>query len=165
MNFELNKPYPDIKVNKKNLKHANILLESFAGTISEDTATHEYIYQHIILKKINKNLSDALLKISITEMKHLSFLGELIQLLGMNPEYKSYNYFTNNYTYWSGNYINYETNIKTLLLHNIKMEEMAIKQYKKTITLIKDENIISLINRIIEDENLHIQIFKYFLSN
>lgn len=45
-----------------------------------------------------------------------------------------------------------------MLLEDIKNEEEAIRQYRKTANLIDDENIIAILNRIILDEELHIKI-------
>lgn len=164
MNYQINKPYPEIKVIGKNEVYAKILLESYGGSISEDTAVHEYIYQHIVLKDIDEKLSNALLKISMVEMKHVSFLGEIINMLGLNPEFSKFNYFTNNYEPWNGLYLNYSTDILEMLKHDIKMEETAISQYKKSIHLINDPYIKNLLERIIEDEILHLHIFKTFYT-
>lgn len=163
MKYELEKKYPPIKVKEKNLEYAKILLDSYAGFISEDTAVHQYIYNHIILKNINKDLSKAFFKVSITEMKHLDYLGDLIKLLGANPIFKTYDNLTNNLLPWNTNYLSYKTDVKSILKHSITIENIAINNYKKTINIIDDIYIKAVLNRIIEDELLHIKIFKSFL--
>ncbi len=164
MVINMKNEYPVIKVESKNPTYAKILLESYAGEISEDSAVHQYIYQHIVLKQTNKALSDALLEISMTEMRHLDILGELVSLLGTKPIYSTYNYFTDNFIPWNSNYINYTTSVSELLMHDIKLEELAIENYNKTIDLVKDTYIINIIKAIIAEEKQHIEIFKSFLK-
>ena len=52
-----------------------------------------------------------------------------------------------------------------LLKNNIKVEEIAIKNYKDIIKYANDEIITDIINRIILDEEHHIKIFKSILKN
>ena len=60
------------------------------------------------------------------------------------------------------NNLNYTTDIKTIILQKIKYENEAIKKYKYSYSQIKDVYVRELINRIIEDELIHIEIFKNF---
>ena len=56
MYYKSNLPYPDIKVEKENIEYARLLSYPYAGLVSEDTATHLYMYQSFILdKKIEDN--------------------------------------------------------------------------------------------------------------
>lgn len=153
-----------IQVENKNLYYADLLLNAYAGEISEDTAIHEYVYQHILLKSNYKELSEALLQISITEMHHLSYLGETIKCLGKKPIFCFKKKFSNNYKFWDASSVNYETDIKKLLIHNIKSEDIAIQTYKKLIEIINDKYIRVLLEKIIEDEKKHIRIFNTFLD-
>lgn len=153
-----------LKVESKNLYYAKILSYSYAGIISELTAINEYVYQHIIFKNINTELSNKLLEISITEMKHLSTLGELIKLLGGNPEYNYQNYYSDTMIPWNASYISYINDVNLALKNNIKTENIAILNYKKSIKLIEDENIKKILQDIINDELHHIDIFKSFIK-
>ena len=51
-----------------------------------------------------------------------------------------------------------------MILLNIKYEEEAIKKYNESYSLINDIYVRNLINRIIEDELIHISVFNYFLN-
>lgn len=161
MKYYVDKPYPPIKVEEKNENYARLLLKNFAGEISEDTAIHLYIYQTLILKDDNKDLADTLKRIAIVEMHHLDMLGEVIKLLGVKPVYGTMidNYFKP----WSGAYVDYTIGLKEMLNIDIENEETAIRNYQKSIELIEDKYIRKLLERIIEDEMLHIKIFKSFL--
>ena len=156
--FKVNKPYPKIKIEKKNIYYANILLNDYSGIISELSAITQYIYQYF---NTNNEISIIFKNIAIVEMKHLELLGKTIKLLGINPKFNFINNnLYNNLTYWNGNFIDYNTNINCMIKNNILMEEKTICNYKKDILLINDKYIKNLLNRIIEDEYLHIKIFK-----
>ncbi|WP_278600764.1 ferritin-like domain-containing protein, partial [Clostridium tertium] len=86
----------------------------------------------------------------------LEILGELIVALGENPDF-SINKKDKKLN-WTSKFICTCNSIKEMLLEDIKNEEEAIRQYRKTANLIDDENIIAILNRIILDEELHIKI-------
>lgn len=158
MKYKVEKPYPSPRVENKNLNYAKLLLENYAGSISEDTAIHLYFYQHIILEKEYPEISHILEEISIVEMHHLELLGETINLLGETPFFGTY---TNcNVIYWDGNNVNYNMDIKNILKINMDAERETIKNYKRNIEFIDDIYIKQLLRRIIEDEELHLSIFE-----
>lgn len=154
----VDKSYPPIKVTKTNKEYAKLLLKNYAGQISEDTAIHLYMYQALVCS--DEDLAKTLKEIAIVEMHHLAMLGELIALLGIKPVYGT---IKNDYFKpWTGSYVNYNICLKDMLETDIKNEEVAIKNYKENINCINDVFIINVLERIIEDELLHIKIFKYY---
>lgn len=159
---KLNISYPRIEVTEKNLKYANLLLNDFAGPFSEMTAINQYFYQHLIVDKEHKDIAEALECISMVEMHHLEMLGEIIVLLGGNPLPRIEN--GRNSRYWIGCDISPTQNIKKFLIENIKAEEGAIKAYKRRIAQIKDPKIVTILERIIMDEEHHLGIFQKFLD-
>ena len=148
--YKSNLPYPDIKVEKENIEYAKLLMYPYASMISEDTATHLYMYQSFIL---DDNIGKILENIAIVEMHHLEMLAKTINLLGLKPEYKS------NDIPWTSNYINYTNNIKDILKINIEAETLAIKNYQNLIKVINDKYIKKMLERIIVDEEIHLKIF------
>lgn len=164
MNEKFEKMLPKINFEYKNLFYAKLLLNAYSGVDSEDTAIHTYTYQYIILKKINKKLSDDILKISMTEMHHLCILGEMIFNLGGNPFFKFFDPSISIFLPWSGNYVDYSTNVDLILKNNILLEYKSINYYKKCISCIKDQNICNVLLKIIDDEYEHIKLFKSYLN-
>lgn len=158
----LNAPYPPVEVKDKNLYYARLLLNNYAGQNGEMTAITQYLYQHFITEERSKSLSKTLECISKVEMHHMELLGELITKLGGNPLFKTQS--RGKSTFWSAKYVPEIQNEKSLLLKNIESENTAIKDYKMRILQIKDQNIQSLLERIIKDEEHHINIFKKYLS-
>lgn len=148
-------PYPEIKVASKNLETACALFNLYAGEVSEDTSIHNYIFQMMMVEDVE--IKKLLKEIAITEMHHLEILGLLIKALGLSPLFVG---VSNQKTKWfSGEYVNYERDLKNILLDNIRLEETAIKKYEEVISIANDSNIEHILKRIILDERLHIEIF------
>ncbi len=164
MECRVNKPYPTIMVERENIEYAKILLEDYSGVTGEDTAIHQYIYQHFDKFNIDKSFSDTLKQIAMVEMKHLELLGETIKLLGLDPKFKFIDKPCYKITYWNSSFVNYNTNIKEMLMSDIEIEKEAIENYKYHISIINDKYIKNLLFRIIEDEEKHIECFNYLLS-
>ena len=95
-------------------------------------------------------------------MKHLDILGRLIELLGIKPIFGVLG--DNSLTPWTAKYIDYSVKVKDILIQNIKHERLAIETYKKHIEIIDDEDIKAILERIIEDEIVHIKIFYSYLK-
>ena len=155
MYYKSTLPYPEIKVEKENIEYAKMLMYPYASTISEDTATHLYMFQSFIL---DDEISKILENIAIVEMKHLELLARTINMLGLKPEYKS------NDIPWTTEYVNYNTNLKEILKINIAAETLAIKNYNNLIKVIDDKYIKELLQRIIIDEEIHLKIFNDLLN-
>ena len=90
-------------------------------------------------------------------MEHLNILGELLIALGESPSFSLEKRKKN--LNWSTKFINDDTSLKNILLNNINSEILLIKEYRNIATIVDDENIIAILNRIILDEELHIKIF------
>ena len=161
MIYQSNSPYPTPRVEETNRKYALILLSNYAGDISEETAIHQYLFQYLMKNNELEEFASAMIQISTVEMEHLRLLGETIKLLGIMPVFGKTEQ-NKNYKPWCSNNVNYTTDIKTIILQNIKYENEAIKKYKYSYSQIKDVYVRELINRIIEDELIHIEIFKNF---
>ena len=160
MQYGMNIPYPDVKVEKKDIEVAKEILNAYAGRISEDTAIHNYVFQ--MMMQDNEELKKILEGISIVEMRHLEILGKLIYALGLTPLFAS---VVDNRTKWfSGEYVNYEKNWCQTLKDNIFQEQMAIKNYESIILKTNYENVKHILKRIILDERVHIEIFTKLLE-
>jgi bacterioferritin len=150
-------PYPKPMIEMQNIDYANLLLKDYAGAISEFTAISLYVYQHFVSEGQYNDYAELIGGISVVEMKHLELLGETIKLEGIKPMY-----FDNAVPHgklWSPMYVNYTTYIMAMLKEDIKSEQKAIENYKYHITLIQDNHIIKLLERIILDEELHLKLF------
>lgn len=164
MECRVDKPYPKVEVEGKNIAYANLLLQDYAGISGEDTAIHQYIYQKFDKAGIDPEFSETLSKIAMIEMRHLELLGETIKLLGVDPKFKFIENSSNCLTYWSGSFVDYTTDIVSMLQNDILIEEEAIKNYQYHISIIDDKYIKRLLYRIIEDEEQHLRCFHMLLD-
>ena len=149
-----NIPYPKLINIRKNQNYANLLYDSFAGGSGELTAVTQYIYEHIELKQF-ESISKILLSIAIEEMHHLDLIGDLIKRLGKTP------YFIDkNQNMWNAQNVKYHfNNIYDMLIFNIESEKKAILGYKEAIKYTQNKSIKDLLERIILDEQTHLEIF------
>lgn len=168
-------PFPPIKVERKNLEYATLLLDAFASSAdSEIQAITQYIYHSKTIN--NKTISNALMCISLIEMRHLDTISELIVMLGGKPFYENSNknfWMTGNIAYVDKNII-YEKannngednkgNIRAKLEVDIDGEQNAINGYNRLLKSINDKYIEKIILKIISDEQVHINIFENLIE-
>jgi bacterioferritin len=155
------KPYPEAEVEGQNPRYATLLMDAYAdGEKAELTAITQYMHHHLTIE--NKEIANAELCISLTEMKHLELLGDLIKMLGGNPKYRR-----SNKAWWDGGQVAYGDTTEFKLKLDIDSEKAAIEGYKTLISEIKDKHIRKILHRILEDEIVHLNILvslynKYF---
>lgn len=153
----LPQPYPEVKVQRPNLYYAELLLEDYAGQVSEMTAINQYFYHHIVFEERFQDLAGLEECISIIEMWHLEMLGETIRLLGVDPKIRT---LTNNKkTFWNAEYVYYGREVCDRIAADIAAEKSAIAQYRKHQKLINDPYINNMLERIILDEEHHLRLF------
>lgn len=156
--YQSDLPYPEIKVLGKNKYYATLLKDDYVGFVSEMTATNQYIYHAFDVKQTNHDLYMMLEGIAISEMHHLDILAQLIILLGEKPVYFAQNSF------WNGSYVDYGHNILEQLQSDLKSEYKAIESYRRHIEMIKDPYIQNILERIIKDEEVHINFLKQAIN-
>ncbi|MCI8575676.1 MAG: hypothetical protein HFI09_04315 [Bacilli bacterium] len=156
-------PYPKIVVKKKDPETARMIMHSYAGDVSEDTAIHQYMFQSVVLQNSAKDVALILEKIAEVEMRHLKMLAELIRELGVYPIYLDP--IVDKHEFWSAKYVNYEADLKEMLLLNMEAEKQAILQYNSLIHVIESDEVKIVLKRIVLDERLHLEIFEKLLQS
>ena len=164
MKYYVEKPYPEVRVEKKNSYYADLLLNDYAGITSELSAITSYSYQNFILFKNYEEIAHNLIKIAIVEMHHLELLGKTIFLLGKNPYFIYKDKNNCSYKYWNSSFTSQNTDILKLLRNNILSEEIAISNYEYHLSLINDIYVKEILARIIADERQHIKCFQVMLK-
>lgn len=154
----LPEPYPEPRVIQTNPYYAMLLLENYAGQVSEFTAISQYFYHYLSLKEEWKEVAELEECVSIIEMYHLELLGETIKLLGVAPKLRT---LTNNQSvYWNTSFVYYGTDICDRLAADIAAEKTAIRQYRQHQKMIDDPYIQELLERIVKDEEHHLFLFR-----
>lgn len=151
-------PYPDTKITTQSMYEIRLLMPVYGGRESEMTAIMNYVYQGYVLGGKYPEIADCLLHIGMTEMEHHEMLGNAITMLGGTP------YIGGNHSYWQGSYVNYSKDLKTILQNDIADEKQAVRDYKDIIATTKMPEIVTMVQRIIEDELVHIETLTAILQ-
>lgn len=157
--------YPTVQVEKPNKEYAKILLQDYAGSVSEETAIHNYLYQHFVEGMENEEFADLAKTVALNEMTHLGLLGETIKLLGIDPKFYTIQAVSKKETPWTSLYVSYPNNLLDMIQLNIESEKKAILKYEMHKEIIQDQYIQELLSRIIQDEKEHIRLFEEFKKN
>ena len=156
----VNASYPDLKVEKANVRYARMIEADMASIRGEMTALCQYLYQSWAVETIHPELSDIFLRISEVEMHHLNILGRLAVMLGGSP--KLSNMTMSGSFPWNGCMVNYSKDLKTILVQNTALEQEAVKTYLGQAAQVEDRYLSAMLTRIAQDEQLHRDIFQNF---
>lgn len=162
MSFSDHTPYPPVKVCGPNPQYARLMLKNIASYSSEMSAISLYIYNSVILKSEYPDLADCFLQVSKVEMRHLEIYCQLASLLGADPRLWSYS--GRKLSYWSPSCNQYPRLMPQIIEYAICGEYEAIESYRRQSAWVRDEYIVNNINRIILDEERHIEIFHSMLE-
>lgn len=155
--FASSAPYPPVRISERNQLYGRMMLDNMGGQNSEMSTIGLYIYNNILIID-NERLSSIFKGISIVEMHHLHTFGEIARLMGENP--RLWTHRGNQMAYWSPSYKNYPMQLEALLLNALNGEKMAVQKYQNQCAQIQDICIVECLERIIEDEKIHIKIFE-----
>lgn len=156
INCKLDLPYPDPVALKKDEELAERLSALYAGRYSELSATTGYVYQSLILKDKYSYIADMLECLSVTEMTHFEMLGQLIVSLGGDPVIGETD--RRRLYYWNGSYAESAARLEKIIPDDIRAEKRAIADYTAFMTHSDDEGVNAVIERIIKDEEHHVEI-------
>ena len=152
--------YPPVAVLEKNQQYAQILMADLASTASEMTTVHQYLYQSWTINDRHQNIRRVIQRIAIVEQHHFSIIGQLIHLLGGQPECRS----SRPNSYWCGNMVSYSCELPAILSDNARSEQFAAQAYAAQSKEIKDPHVSKMLARLSLDEKLHYKIFNDYLS-
>lgn len=152
--------YPPIAVAEKNPQYAQILIPDLASAASEMTTVHQYLYQSWTIDNKYKNIRRVIQRISAVEQHHFTIIGQLIALLGGQPQCRS----LEPKSFWCGNMVDYSCDLRTLLTKNAESEQFATRAYAEQSKKISDPHVSRMLARLSLDESLHYKIFSDFLS-
>lgn len=155
--FADSSPYPPLCIERPNPGYASEMLTNIGACSSEMSTVSLYIYNSTILTDRNQEFAQIFHKISMVEMRHLSTFCHLAHMLGADPRLWTCN--GKRPCYWSPACNRYPMQLDALLKNAIQTEQDTILKYRRQTEQIRDAYIVDLLNRIILDEQLHVQIF------
>lgn len=154
-------PYPSVDTLTKDVRSGNIISFAYAALRGEITATLQYTYHHFYMGQTNQDYADTLMRIAIAEMKHIDILGAAMLKLGVSPKYVQ---CPNTQAYYNTSTVSQATVPQKMIMDDIQGEMNAIADYQKMLFVLKNEQVEAIVQRIILDEQLHLETLKKMLS-
>lgn len=154
-------PYPSTDDLQTDVKSGQIISFAYASLKSELTAILQYLYHGLHLNAVSVDDADILRQIALAEMKHLDILGEAMLKLGVNPRYVQ---VPRSNLYFDTSAVSQSTTPQKMIMDDIQGELDAIAEYKKMLYVLKNEDVSAIIQRIVLDEQLHLEVLKQMLD-
>ena len=101
------------------------------------------------------------MSIAVAEMKHIDILGTAMLKLGVSPKFVQ---CPNTKEYYNTSAVSQSTTPQKMLMDDIQGEMNAIADYQKMLFVLKNEQVEAIIQRIILDEQLHLETLKKMLE-
>lgn len=152
---KVNHPYPEIREAQDDAQTVAVLKNLAFSRVGEITGVLQYIYQSVIADKTKEEIAEIFEEIGVVEMLHLDMLMHAITEFGGNPKYEDAQS-----NYFNTSVVNYSMKLREMLDSNIRAESIAIENYNMAINKVKNQSLKDLFQRIIEDEQRHIEVFK-----
>lgn len=149
-------PYPPVQVTTPNPAYARAMLSNIGGRNSEMSAVSLYVYNSLVTGSSFEEVSQTFRQLNLVEMRHLEIFGKLALRLGADPRLWSWQ--NRRRVYWSPSYNQYPRELKALLTNAIAGEKAAIRKYQYQAESIQDSGIVACLQRIILDEERHVEI-------
>lgn len=155
--------YPSLKSLSPDPYSARIISSAYASSAGELNAVLQYIYHSFNFGCAGDGERAQLLKsIAIAEMMHLDLLGEALINLGAQPVYSFCP--PAHYNFYSTKFVAYSRSLRNMIEDDIMGEKYAIYNYERMLPRLKNDVLRTLICRILEDEQLHLERLKLSLE-
>ncbi len=154
-------PYPSVDTLVKDVRSGNIISSAYATLRGEITATLQYTYHHFYMEQTSEDYAKVLMQIAVAEMKHIDILGTAMLKLGVSPKYVQ---CPNTHAFYNTSVVSQATVPQKMIMDDIQGEMNAIADYQKMLFVLKNEQVEAIIQRIILDEQLHLETLKKMLE-
>ncbi|BFK87548.1 manganese catalase family protein [Pseudoflavonifractor sp. DSM 107456] len=155
--FRAPEPYPEIRVEGRNLRYARAMLSNMGGGTSEMSAASLYLYDQLVCAG-EEALAQTFHEVAMVELHHLEIFGALAVQLGGEPRLWSVQ--RGRRVWWSPEYNQYNRMMGPLLQAAVRAEEASIRIYENQARWIGDENVRANLRRILADERCHLELFR-----
>ena len=115
----------------------------------------------LVLSAEFPEVADTLQAIAIAEMHHVQLLGKTMFALGVTPLFTRY---PNSKNYYNTSYVSQSVTPTKIFVDNLKGELQAIAEYRKILLALNNEQVAALVERIILDEQLHVETLKSLME-
>lgn len=147
--------FPTLDDVSKDAYSLRIISPAYASRLSELNTTLQYIYHYFFFERAgDREAATLIMRIALCEMIHLELLGKAVLRLGAAPVYTSFP--PDCFSFYSTKYVSYSGSLKNMIEDDIIGERLAISGYEKMLTRLKNPAVKSLIERVLQDEKLHL---------
>ena len=151
-------PYPSVKDFTCDPVSARILSSAYATSCGELNSILQYVYQSFAFNHAgNEDTAQLLKSVAMAEMIHLDLLGNALTNLGTQPIYTFAPPVA--FNFYSTKFVSYSGKLSEMLEDDIIAEKHAICSYKKMLCRLKNDGVKTLVARLLEDEELHLDAF------
>lgn len=154
-------PYPEVRAEGRHRQYGQAILSNVGGGESEMGSVARYLYGNFI-QEGRPEVAECLEQIAIVEMHHLAIFSRLARQLGEDP--RLWGPFRGRRRYWTPEYLRYPQGLDQFLRYSIDEERAAIQKYRQQAMWIKDGSVVANLRRIIEDEEVHIEVLTGLLK-
>lgn len=162
MAYHAQAPYPAVRAMGRNQRYAEAMLGNIGSANSEMSAVGLYFYDHLVTAEIPE-VSEVFHKVSMVEMRHLEIFGTLARQLGADP--RLWCRQGGRYTWWTPGFLHYSQKLGPLLQVAIRDEQATVRKYQEQCRWIGDQNVVENLQRIIQDERVHLEIFHCLMES
>ncbi|MBQ8426600.1 MAG: manganese catalase family protein [Clostridia bacterium] len=157
--IRVNEPYPIIEDVFCDKYSATVISPAYCGLHGELNAVLSYTRGNFnYADAVDEKTSELFMGIALAEMHHFNLLGQTLLSLGARPNLAECSPFT------SSDNLKQKTTLsrapEKILADSIAMEMVVIYGYEKMLKLLKNRQVYAIIERILEDERLHLEILK-----
>lgn len=155
-------PYPSTDDLEADVRSGQILSFAYATPRGAVNAVLQYCYHATHMRKHSADDADILKSIAQAEAMHAQIIGAAMEKLGVNPLYIQY---PNSKRYYTAAMVSQSTKPQKMLMDDIVAEMNSITEFRKMLFVLKNEQVEALVERLIMDEQLHIETLKNMLRH
>lgn len=157
--FAVAAPYPSVEEIAPNVCDLHLILNDYAGLVSELSAVTQYVYHQLNAKDEGfYQLAQVLLSIAKVEMRHLDLLGSTLCQLGGSPQFIYEQ--RGRLHHWNAGMIDDLRSAKAMVQSDLLLERKTIAAYEHQSAMVSQSAVKAVLDRIILDEELHVKILK-----
>ena len=154
--------YPTTEGISRDAYTLRIISPAYAAPAGELNAILLYLYQSLCFKAAGyAEYAETIESIAVAEMFHLKLLGETIVALGAAPVFTACPPAM--FNFYSTKFVTYSHTLICMAEDGVCAEMSAIRQYERMLCKLRNDRVCEIIDRILEDERLHLAAFKNIL--
>ncbi len=158
------RPYPTEEGVCPDAYSLRVISPAYASPAGELNAVLQYMYHyhHFVANGYNEP-AKVIESIAVAEMFHLKLLGATVLALGAAPVY------TFNppclFNFYSAKFVTYSRSLVCMAEDDVRAEKQAIHDYERMLRALKNAKVKEIIERILDDERLHLAAFEEILHS